>query len=93
MSYCCGSLSVLSHPEYVSLVLISKPPQTEVNKIVMIFMVFNRVAYFPAECFPFRKSKRFLGNYLFHGKFLAAPRWNTLFPFSCFHGIKLKRMD
>ena len=62
MSYCCGSLSVLGHSEYVSLVLISKLPHTEINKTLMVFMVFSRASCVFSS-FPCRKSEHFLGNY------------------------------
>lgn len=65
MSYCSDSLSVLSHPECVSLVLISKVLHTEINKIVMIFIVFNRAScIFSSWIFSLQKIKTFPGKLL-----------------------------
>lgn len=59
----CGSLSVLSHPE--SLVPISKLPQTDINKTVMIFTVFNRGScMFSGWMFSLQKIKAFPGRLL-----------------------------
>lgn len=60
---CRGSLSVLSHPE--SLVPIRKPPQTDINKTVMIFTVFNRGScMFSSWMFSLQKIKAFPGRLL-----------------------------
>lgn len=94
ISYSCGSLSVLSHPEYV----FGADQQTAADgnyHYLMVFMVFSRSGCIFSSWmfFHFRKSKHFLRKCPLHWKFWAADYWNTLFPFACLQGMKLKRLD